>query len=163
MSHQFGGPEIILLFTVMCTHTHTLYTQYQRHHHTQEFSDLHYVSRVAAYKKHDINRKWKENAAFQLPCFLSFTSSSVGLPTLWVMELSRQLCGKMRRSTRRAPLSSSTTSSLRGLEIHFYLHDMHQLEYFKDCYTAEELCVEAAKKCCESLTCCLVGNNRNKF
>ncbi|XP_076026264.1 tyrosine-protein kinase JAK1 [Genypterus blacodes] len=71
-----------------------------------------------------------------------------------MMELSRQLCGKMRRSSKRAPLSSSTTaSSLRGLEIHFYLHDMHQLEYFKDCYTAEELCVEAAKKSSISPLC----------
>ncbi|XP_078141968.1 tyrosine-protein kinase JAK1 [Centroberyx gerrardi] len=76
------------------------------------------------------------------------------MPTLWMMELSRQLCGKMRRSSKRAQLSSSpTSSSFRGLEIHFYLPDMHQLEYFKDCYTAEELCVDAAKKCTISPLC----------
>ncbi|XP_062280522.1 tyrosine-protein kinase JAK1 [Scomber scombrus] len=74
------------------------------------------------------------------------------MPSLWVMELSRQLCGKMRRSTRKAQLSSSPTSSW-GLEIHFYTLEIHQLEFFKGCYTAEELCVEAAKKCSISPLC----------
>ncbi|KAM7388119.1 hypothetical protein PAMP_024319 [Pampus punctatissimus] len=74
------------------------------------------------------------------------------MPTHWVMELSRQLCGKMRRSSKRAPLSSSPTSSL-GLEIHFYTLDVHQLEYFRGCYTAEKLCVDAAKKCSISPLC----------
>ncbi|KAF7657152.1 hypothetical protein LDENG_00031210 [Lucifuga dentata] len=76
------------------------------------------------------------------------------MPTLWVMELGRQLCGKMRRSTRTPTLPSSpTSSSLSGLEIHFYFLDMHQLEYFKGCFTAEQLCVEAAKKCSISPLC----------
>ncbi|XP_022598832.1 tyrosine-protein kinase JAK1 [Seriola dumerili] len=74
------------------------------------------------------------------------------MPTLWVMELSRQLCGKMRRSSKRAPLSSSPTTTW-GLEIHFYSPDVHQLEYLKGCYTAEELCVDAAKKCSISPLC----------
>nr|XP_020458384.1 tyrosine-protein kinase JAK1 [Monopterus albus]XP_020458385.1 tyrosine-protein kinase JAK1 [Monopterus albus] len=74
------------------------------------------------------------------------------MPTLWVMELSRQLCGKMRRSSKRAQLSSSPTSTW-GLEIHFYIPEMNQLEYFKGCYTAEELCVDAAKECSISPMC----------
>uniref|UniRef100_A0A8C2ZVK0 non-specific protein-tyrosine kinase n=1 Tax=Cyclopterus lumpus TaxID=8103 RepID=A0A8C2ZVK0_CYCLU len=68
------------------------------------------------------------------------------------MELSRQLCGKMRRSSKRAQLSSSPTSTW-GLEIHFYTPEVHQLEYFKGCYTALELCVDAAKKCSISPLC----------
>ncbi|XP_031698579.1 tyrosine-protein kinase JAK1-like [Anarrhichthys ocellatus] len=74
------------------------------------------------------------------------------MPTLWVMELSRQLCGKMRRSSKRAQLSSSPTST-QGLEIHLYTPEVHQLEYFKGCYTALELCVDAAKKCSISPLC----------
>uniref|UniRef100_A0A8C9ZLE6 Tyrosine-protein kinase n=1 Tax=Sander lucioperca TaxID=283035 RepID=A0A8C9ZLE6_SANLU len=68
------------------------------------------------------------------------------------MELSRQLCGKMRRSSKRAQLSCSPTSTW-GLEIHFYTPEVHQLEYFKGCYTALELCVDAAKKCSISPLC----------
>uniref|UniRef100_A0A3B5AH25 Tyrosine-protein kinase n=1 Tax=Stegastes partitus TaxID=144197 RepID=A0A3B5AH25_9TELE len=73
------------------------------------------------------------------------------MPTLWVMELSRQLCLKMRRN-RRAQLSSPPASTW-GLEIHFYLPEMNQLEYFKGCFTAEDLCVAAAKKCSISPLC----------
>lgn len=76
----------------------------------------------------------------------------VWMPTLGMMEqLSRQLCGKMRRSGKRAPIPSSPSSCSppRGLEVHFYLADTNQLEYFRDCHTAEDLCVEAAKRCCE--------------
>ncbi|KAM6962594.1 tyrosine-protein kinase JAK1 [Aplochiton taeniatus] len=72
------------------------------------------------------------------------------MPTRGIMELGRQLCGKMRKS-KRAELPAS--SPARGLEIHFYLSDTHQLEYFKDCHTAEDLCVEAAKKCKISPLC----------
>uniref|UniRef100_A0A8C2IFB5 Tyrosine-protein kinase JAK1 n=1 Tax=Cyprinus carpio TaxID=7962 RepID=A0A8C2IFB5_CYPCA len=42
---------------------------------------------------------------------------------------------------------------MKGLEIHFYLPDTHQLEYLKDCHTAEDLCVEAAKRCHISPLC----------
>uniref|UniRef100_A0AAQ4Q8L8 Tyrosine-protein kinase n=1 Tax=Gasterosteus aculeatus aculeatus TaxID=481459 RepID=A0AAQ4Q8L8_GASAC len=74
------------------------------------------------------------------------------MPTPWVMELSRQLCGKMRKSSKRAQLSSSPTS-IRGLEIHFYTPDVRQLLYLKGCYTALNLCVDAAKKCSISPLC----------
>uniref|UniRef100_A0A8C7NDN8 Tyrosine-protein kinase n=1 Tax=Oncorhynchus mykiss TaxID=8022 RepID=A0A8C7NDN8_ONCMY len=63
------------------------------------------------------------------------------MPSPGVMELGRQLCGKMRRS-RRA--EGPVTVPMRGLEIHFYLPDMPQLGFLKDSFTAEELCVEAA-------------------
>ncbi|KAF3690673.1 Tyrosine-protein kinase JAK1 [Channa argus] len=74
------------------------------------------------------------------------------MPTLGVMEWSRQLCGKMRKSAKRAQFSTCPTSTW-GLEIHFYLPDLHQLEYFKGLYTAEKLCVDAAKKCSISPLC----------
>uniref|UniRef100_A0A8C7PAZ7 Tyrosine-protein kinase n=1 Tax=Oncorhynchus mykiss TaxID=8022 RepID=A0A8C7PAZ7_ONCMY len=73
------------------------------------------------------------------------------MPSLGVMELGRQLCGKMRRS-RRA--EGPVTVTMRGLEIHFYLPDTHPLQFLKDCFTAEELCVEAAKRCYISPLCC---------
>ncbi|XP_077462571.1 tyrosine-protein kinase JAK1 [Stigmatopora argus] len=69
-----------------------------------------------------------------------------------MMELGRLLCGKMKRSNRRDPIITSPSSSW-GLEIHFFLPDVHQLEFFKGSYTAEELCVEAAKKCSISPMC----------
>uniref|UniRef100_A0A673LV68 Tyrosine-protein kinase n=1 Tax=Sinocyclocheilus rhinocerous TaxID=307959 RepID=A0A673LV68_9TELE len=59
------------------------------------------------------------------------------------MELGRQLCGKMKKQ-RKAEMTVLTV--MKGLEIHFYLPDTHQLEYFKDCHTAEDLCEEAAKR-----------------
>uniref|UniRef100_A0A8C2ZT16 Tyrosine-protein kinase n=1 Tax=Cyclopterus lumpus TaxID=8103 RepID=A0A8C2ZT16_CYCLU len=71
---------------------------------------------------------------------------------LSIKQNGRQLCGKMRRSSKRAQLSSSPTSTW-GLEIHFYTPEVHQLEYFKGCYTALELCVDAAKKCSISPLC----------
>uniref|UniRef100_A0A8D3D214 non-specific protein-tyrosine kinase n=1 Tax=Scophthalmus maximus TaxID=52904 RepID=A0A8D3D214_SCOMX len=74
------------------------------------------------------------------------------MPTLGMMELSRQLCGKMRKSNKRAQLSPSATSTW-GLEIHFFTPEVHQLEYFKGCFTVEEICVDAAKKCSISPLC----------
>nr|AAC00207.1 JAK1 tyrosine kinase [Tetraodon fluviatilis] len=74
------------------------------------------------------------------------------MSTQWVMELSWQLCGKMRRSGRKAHLSSPPSPTF-GLEIHFYTPYVHQLEYLSGCYTAEELCVEAARKCSISPLC----------
>lgn len=67
------------------------------------------------------------------------------MPSPGVMELGRQLCGKMRSRRAEGPVSVP----MRGLEIHFYLPNMPQLGFLKDSFTAEELCVEAAKKCCE--------------
>lgn len=89
--------------------------------------------------------------------FLSFSShvNSVWMSTLWVMELSRQLCGKMRRSGRKAHLSSPPATTF-GLELHFYTPGMQQLKYLSGCYTAEELCVTAAKKCCKWQACLLL-------
>ncbi|KAF4112244.1 tyrosine-protein kinase JAK1 [Onychostoma macrolepis] len=73
------------------------------------------------------------------------------MPELAVMELvGRQLCGKMKKQ-RKAEMTVPTV--MKGLEIHFYLPDTHQLEYFKDCHTAEDLCVEAAKRCYISPLC----------
>uniref|UniRef100_A0A672MX65 Tyrosine-protein kinase n=1 Tax=Sinocyclocheilus grahami TaxID=75366 RepID=A0A672MX65_SINGR len=72
------------------------------------------------------------------------------MPELAVMELGRQLCGKMKKQ-RKAEMTVLTV--MKGLEIHFYLPDTHQLEYFKDCHTAEDLCVEAAKRCHISPLC----------
>uniref|UniRef100_A0A8C7NDN0 Tyrosine-protein kinase n=2 Tax=Oncorhynchus mykiss TaxID=8022 RepID=A0A8C7NDN0_ONCMY len=74
----------------------------------------------------------------------------VWMPSPGVMELGRQLCGKMRRS-RRA--EGPVTVPMRGLEIHFYLPDMPQLGFLKDSFTAEELCVEAATICYISPLC----------
>uniref|UniRef100_A0AAQ6ALR1 Tyrosine-protein kinase n=1 Tax=Amphiprion ocellaris TaxID=80972 RepID=A0AAQ6ALR1_AMPOC len=84
-------------------------------------------------------------------CFLCCLSNDTCGGSGKLFCLSRQLCLKMRRN-RRAQLSSSPASSW-GLEIHFYIPEMHQLEYFKGCYTAEELCVDAAKKCSISPLC----------
>uniref|UniRef100_A0A672LD30 Tyrosine-protein kinase JAK1 n=1 Tax=Sinocyclocheilus grahami TaxID=75366 RepID=A0A672LD30_SINGR len=66
------------------------------------------------------------------------------------MELGRQLCGKMKKQ-RKAEMTVPTV--MKGLEIHFYLPETKQLEYFKDCHTAEDLCVEAAKRCHISPLC----------
>ncbi|XP_034035450.1 tyrosine-protein kinase JAK1 isoform X2 [Thalassophryne amazonica] len=68
------------------------------------------------------------------------------MPNLLVMELGRQLCGKIKRPSRRTPVSSAP-SSFQGLEIHFYLPDIHKLSYKEGCYTAENLCVESAVRC----------------
>ncbi|XP_052336052.1 tyrosine-protein kinase JAK1-like isoform X1 [Oncorhynchus keta] len=74
----------------------------------------------------------------------------VWMPSPGVMELGRQLCGKMRRS-RRA--EGPVTVPMRGLEIHFYLPDMPQLGFLKGSFTAEELCVKAATICYISPLC----------
>uniref|UniRef100_A0A4W4EQ74 Tyrosine-protein kinase n=1 Tax=Electrophorus electricus TaxID=8005 RepID=A0A4W4EQ74_ELEEL len=61
-----------------------------------------------------------------------------------------QLCGKMKKQ-KKAELV--VPAVMKGLEVHFYLPDTHQLEYFKDSHTAEDLCIEAAKRCCISPLC----------
>ncbi|KPP79083.1 tyrosine-protein kinase JAK1-like [Scleropages formosus] len=68
---------------------------------------------------------------------------------LTAMELGRQLCGKMKKAKRSEPTMTVPTS---GLEIHFYSQDS-QLNYVAGCYSAEELCLEAAKKCRISPLC----------
>lgn len=66
------------------------------------------------------------------------------MPKLAVMELGRQLCGKMKKQRKG---EMTVPAVMKGLEIHFYLPDTHQLEYFKECHTAEDICTEAAKRC----------------
>ncbi|XP_029606364.1 tyrosine-protein kinase JAK1 isoform X1 [Salmo trutta] len=73
----------------------------------------------------------------------------VWMPSPGVMELGRQLCGKMRSRRAEGPVSVP----MRGLEIHFYLPNMPPLGFLKDSFTAEELCVEAATKCYISPLC----------
>lgn len=87
---------------------------------------------------------------------------SVWMPSLSVMELSRQLCGKMRRSSKKTQYSSSPTTTL-GLEIHFYTPGFHQLEYTTGCFTAEQLCVDAAKKCCKWISCLLFPERKKNI
>ncbi|XP_030647905.1 tyrosine-protein kinase JAK1 [Chanos chanos] len=72
------------------------------------------------------------------------------MPKLGLMELGRQLCGKMKRP-KKSELANPPHAI--GLEVHFYLPDAHQLEYLKDCHTAEDICVEAAKRCHVSPLC----------
>ncbi|KAK3556757.1 hypothetical protein QTP70_016693 [Hemibagrus guttatus] len=73
------------------------------------------------------------------------------MPKLVVMELGRQLCGKMKKQKKEL----AVPAIMKGLEIHFYLSDTHQLEYFKGCHTTEDLCVEAAKRCLQLLEFCM--------
>uniref|UniRef100_A0A4W5K0G5 non-specific protein-tyrosine kinase n=1 Tax=Hucho hucho TaxID=62062 RepID=A0A4W5K0G5_9TELE len=65
--------------------------------------------------------------------------------------MGRQLLVKMRR-TRKGKFTPIPVLA-QGLEVHFYLRDSHQLEFLRGCYTAEELCTEAAKKCGISPLC----------
>ncbi|XP_072245203.1 tyrosine-protein kinase JAK1 [Leuresthes tenuis] len=73
------------------------------------------------------------------------------MPVSWAMELSRQLCMKMRKNRKAQP--SSLPVSCSGLEIHFYIRGSPELKYFKGCFTAEKLCVDAAKYCAISPLC----------
>ncbi|CAB1325819.1 unnamed protein product [Coregonus sp. 'balchen'] len=67
------------------------------------------------------------------------------------MDMCRQLLVKMRR--RRKGKFTPIPVLPQGLEVHFYKGDSHQLEFLSGCYTAEELCTEAAKKCGISPLC----------
>ncbi|KAL0966810.1 hypothetical protein UPYG_G00300420 [Umbra pygmaea] len=66
------------------------------------------------------------------------------------MEVGRQLLGKMW-NRKKGEFSAPTIST--GLEVHFYLGESHQLEFLRGCYTAEELCTQAAKTCGISPLC----------
>uniref|UniRef100_A0A1A8QVV4 Tyrosine-protein kinase n=1 Tax=Nothobranchius pienaari TaxID=704102 RepID=A0A1A8QVV4_9TELE len=75
----------------------------------------------------------------------------------WVMELSRQLCMKMRKNGK-PQISSQPPPSTSGLLIHFYCQEMKPLEFPKGSRTAEDLCLKAAKRCgvsplCSNLFC----------
>uniref|UniRef100_A0A8C7J302 non-specific protein-tyrosine kinase n=1 Tax=Oncorhynchus kisutch TaxID=8019 RepID=A0A8C7J302_ONCKI len=68
------------------------------------------------------------------------------------MEVGRQLLVKMRM--KRKGEFTSVPVLPQGLEVHLYLEDSPQLEFLRGCYTAEELCTKAAKKCGISPLCC---------
>ncbi|XP_014044951.2 tyrosine-protein kinase JAK1 isoform X2 [Salmo salar] len=68
------------------------------------------------------------------------------------MEVGRQLLVKMRM--KRKGEFTSVPVIVQGLKVHFYLEDSPQLEFLHGCYTAEELCTNAAKKCGISPLCC---------
>lgn len=57
-------------------------------------------------------------------------------------------CAKMR-STKKNELNLEAQH--QGLEILFYLQDKAPLCYSSGEFTSEELCIEAAQKCCEYL------------
>uniref|UniRef100_A0A4W4FCG3 non-specific protein-tyrosine kinase n=1 Tax=Electrophorus electricus TaxID=8005 RepID=A0A4W4FCG3_ELEEL len=59
------------------------------------------------------------------------------------MDLGRQIIAKLQK-INKSQITSPVT--LQGLEVHFYLPDTHQLIYHKGHLSAEELCIEAAKK-----------------
>lgn len=68
------------------------------------------------------------------------------MSTTGVMELSRQLCLKMRKN--KGVRSSTPPASIPGLEIQFYSHGP-KLQYSPGCYIAEDICMAAAKHCCK--------------
>uniref|UniRef100_A0A3P9HEW3 Tyrosine-protein kinase n=1 Tax=Oryzias latipes TaxID=8090 RepID=A0A3P9HEW3_ORYLA len=66
------------------------------------------------------------------------------MSTTGVMELSRQLCLKMRKN--KGVRSLTPPASIPGLEIQFYSHGP-KLQYSPGCYIAEDICMAAAKHC----------------
>uniref|UniRef100_A0A8C4JZ64 Tyrosine-protein kinase n=1 Tax=Dromaius novaehollandiae TaxID=8790 RepID=A0A8C4JZ64_DRONO len=59
-------------------------------------------------------------------------------------------CAKMR-STKKSEVNLEAQH--QGLEILFYLQDKHPIWYTSGEFTSEELCIEAAQKCCISPLC----------
>ncbi|XP_072544513.1 tyrosine-protein kinase JAK1-like [Salminus brasiliensis] len=59
------------------------------------------------------------------------------------MEFGRQVIEKLQRK-KKMPSTSPLTS--QGLQVQFYLPDTHQIIHLKGSLSAEELCIEAAKK-----------------
>uniref|UniRef100_A0A8C7S3E1 Tyrosine-protein kinase n=1 Tax=Oncorhynchus mykiss TaxID=8022 RepID=A0A8C7S3E1_ONCMY len=68
------------------------------------------------------------------------------------LRIKAQLLVKMRM--KRKGEFTSVPVMVQGLEVHLYLEDSPQLEFLRGCYTAEELCTKAAKKCGISPLCC---------
>lgn len=62
-------------------------------------------------------------------------------------------CAKMR-SSKKNELKTEVQEQM--LELVFYLQEKPSLPYTSGKYTAEELCIEAAKKCCEFQQYCLL-------
>ncbi|XP_023662197.1 tyrosine-protein kinase JAK1-like [Paramormyrops kingsleyae] len=69
---------------------------------------------------------------------------------LTAMELGRQLCGKMRKA-RRPETAVLVTAC--GLGIYFYTPEINPLEIQEGSHSAEDLCLEAAKRCRISPLC----------
>lgn len=67
------------------------------------------------------------------------------------MELSRQLCMKMRKNKKTQFVSLPASTS--GLEIHCYIPESRPLIFYSGTYTADDLCVECAKSCSISPLC----------
>lgn len=55
-------------------------------------------------------------------------------------------CAKMR-STKKSEVNLEAQH--QGLEILFYLQDKAPISYTSGEFTSEELCIEAAQRCCE--------------
>lgn len=55
-------------------------------------------------------------------------------------------CAKMRSSKKN---EVNTEVPSQGLEVAFYLQEKNSIYYTSGKYTAEDLCIKAAKKCCE--------------
>lgn len=55
-------------------------------------------------------------------------------------------CAKMR-STKKSEVNLEAQH--QGLEILFYLQDEDPIRYTSGEFTSEELCIEAARRCCE--------------
>lgn len=66
------------------------------------------------------------------------------------MEFRRNFINKVLRKKKQPIMASDI---LQGLEIHFYLPDKHPIIHLEESFTAEELCVEAAKKLSISPLC----------
>lgn len=60
------------------------------------------------------------------------------------MEFGRNFISKVLKKKKKKTIMASVI--LQGLEVHFYLPDKHQIIHLSGRFTAEELCVEAAKK-----------------
>lgn len=59
------------------------------------------------------------------------------------MEFGRQVIEKLQKKKK---MPSTLPLTLQGLEVHFYLPETHQIIHLKGSLSAEELCIEAAKK-----------------
>lgn len=66
-------------------------------------------------------------------------------------------CAKMR-STKKSEVNLEAQH--QGLEILFYLQDKSPICYTSGEFTSEELCIEAAQKCCEYMGFVWVVNDK---
>lgn len=61
-----------------------------------------------------------------------------------MMDFGRSFINKMLRKKEKKKTAMASVI-LQGLEVHFYLPDKHQIIHLSGRFTAEELCIEAAK------------------